>query len=143
MSEFTIDTYYDITCAHCSRNRSSDFSKGKYASTLHDFSQQIYSEGWRVIDDKNVCPICSKLNADKAWVSVGVKSPPTVLNRTGIESKTVKTYVVITKECHTVRGYIYNNPYSCSGYAVYLGGDSYLNNVTHWVPDETVWDEDK
>lgn len=144
MSEFVFDTYYDITCAHCSRTRSVDFGKGKWSSGApYNFEMQIHSEGWRVIDGKNVCPHCNNLIHDPAWVSVGVKSPPVDTNWTGINSATKRKYRCFTKEGHTVYGYIYQNSYSCSGYAVYLGGDDYINNVTHWVPDETVWDEDK
>ena len=142
MSEFLFEKYYDLKCGHCSRSRSEDYNKGKHFDK-YDLARQATAEGWRVIDDKNVCPICHKLAEDPAWKSIGVISPPVVPGVKGIESKTDKKYHVLTKEGHVVRGYIYENGFSCSGYAAYLGGDNYVNNVTHWVPDETVWDEDK
>lgn len=142
MNEFLFETYYDIKCDHCSRTRSEDYGKGKHGNK-YDLTKQATAEGWRVVDDKNVCPICHTLASDPAWQSVGVVSPPVVPDVKGIDSKTKKKYIVMTKEGHVVRGYIYENGFSCSGYAVSLGGDDYINNVTHWVPDETVREEDK
>lgn len=147
MSEFIIDTYYDITCSHCSRKRSIDFEKGKSNMSSYSFETQVYTEGWRVVNGKNVCPYCDKLLHDPAWVSVGVQSPPINTRFIGISSKTDKRYHCFTKEGHTIYGYIYSNDYSCSGYAVQqvdaFGDETYYNNVTHWVPDESVWGEDK
>jgi hypothetical protein len=137
VSEFLLDKYYDLTCEHCSRTRSESYAKGKHHDK-HDLVKQAYTEGWRVVDDKNVCPICHKLASDPTWKSIGVIPPPVVPGVKGIGSKTEKKYYVLTKEGHVVQGYIYENGFSCSGYAVYLGGDDYINNVTHWVPDESV-----
>lgn len=142
MSEFLFEKYYDLKCEHCSRTRSEDYEKG-FHFDKNDLAKKAHAEGWRVVDDKNICPICHKIHQDPAWKSVAVEIPPVIDNIIGFEGKTEKAYLVITKEGHTVRGHIYRNSYSCSGYAVYINDNYCFNNVTHWVPDETVWDEDK
>lgn len=134
MSTLLLDKYYDITCERCTRTRSQDYSKGmcKNKKNLIELAQD---EGWRVISDHNVCPVCAKLLNDKRWKEIVVQEPPVDHSKNGIDSRTEKKYIVLTKEGHVETGYIYKNQYSCSGYAVWIGEDYYYNNVTHWIPE--------
>ena len=134
MTEFKLDTYYDLTCAQCDRTRSRDFHTGVNSDKVQ-MIKNAEDEGWRVIEGKNFCPICARVHDGSIWKDVKDVEPPVDRNWTGINSSTNKKYMVLTKEGHVVEGYIYLNQYSCSGYAVYCGGDDYFNNVTHWIPE--------
>lgn len=144
MSEFKLDTYYDITCEHCSRTRSRGFSCGIGITSQAELIEKALEDGWKIIDGKNACPICARVHdVDTPWKSVKDVEPPVDKRLTGVDSSTSNKYMVLTREGHVVEGYIYLNKYSCSGYAVYCGGDDYFNNVTHWVPDMNKLRNDK
>jgi hypothetical protein len=137
MSELKLDIYYDITCKHCGRTRSRDFSCGIAITNQAELLEKAAEDGWKIIDGKNACPICARIHyVDTPWKSVKDVEPPVDKRLTGVDSSTSTKYMVLTKEGHIVEGYIYLNKYSCSGYAVWLGGDDYFNNVTHWIPGD-------
>ena len=54
-----IETWYDIGCDICGRHRSTDFERG-LATTKKGLSEKAKIEGWRFIDNKNICPVCAK-----------------------------------------------------------------------------------
>ena len=135
MSELKLDVYYDTTCHKCTRTRSKDFNKDVSSNQI-EILKNAETEGWRVIEGKNFCPICARVHDGSIWKSVTDVEPPVDNRLTGVDSSTSDKYMVLTKEGHVVEGYIYLNQYSCSGYAVYVGGDEYLNNVTHWIPGD-------
>ena len=142
MSEFKLDTYYDLTCEYCGRTRSKDFNCGTNPNK-EDLLRNAAEDGWKIIDGKNTCPICAVIHdVDSPWKNVKDVEPPVDKRLTGVDSSTGDRYMVLTKEGHVVDGYIYLNQYSCSGYAVWCGGDDYFNNVTHWIPDESVCGEE-
>ena len=132
-----MDNYYDITCDKCARARGKDFNKG-FADNKEELLRNAEKEGWRVVEGKNYCPICTSVHDGNVWKSVKDVEPPVDKRLTGVDSSTSAKYMVLTKEGHVVEGYIYINKYSCSGYAVYVGGDEYLNNVTHWIPGDEI-----
>ena len=140
--------YYDLTCEYCHRTRSRDFNHG-ISSNQAEMLQNAQNEGWISVSNFenlcscNMCPICARIREDDRWKSVEEIKPPVDETKMGIESKTDKTYKVLTQEGWCVDGYIYKNTYSCSGYAVFLGNDSYLNNVTHWIPSESAGSDEK
>lgn len=134
MTELKLDIYYDLTCEQCGRTRSKGFGKG-IAHNKAELLKNAAEEDWRVIKYQNFCPICTRVHDGSIWKSVKDVIPPTDNSKPGIQSMTEQKFMVLTKEGAVVDGYIYNSMYSCSGYAVYLGGDDCLNNVTHWVPE--------
>lgn len=54
-----IDVYYDITCAHCGRSRSTDFYKGMVNQKEH-LRKAAQKEGWGQEKKTKlpICPIC-------------------------------------------------------------------------------------
>lgn len=54
-----IDAYYDITCCHCGRSRSSDFEKGMEISK-NLLRRVAAKEGWMTDKEtkRPVCPDC-------------------------------------------------------------------------------------
>ena len=61
-----IDVYYDITCAHCGRSRSTDFYKGM-ANQKEYLRKAALKEGWG--SDKKtklpICPVCYLSDLEK------------------------------------------------------------------------------
>jgi hypothetical protein len=98
-------------------------------------SKLAYSEGWKCKDNRTLCPECAKIAENPMWVSVTLGGIPLTSGEIGLDGKTEEKYWVIAHNGYRCEGYIYRNPYSNTGYAVYCGNDVYFNNVTHWSPD--------
>ncbi len=126
-----VDAYYDITCSKCAKSRSTDFQMGMMTSkpTLQKYAQ---SEGWQHINGKTYCPECAKALLS-TWLKVEENAPPVLHDFDGLESKTRAKYWVIAHDGMVVKGHIYKNQYSTTGYAVQISGDTCVNNVTHWM----------
>lgn len=67
-----IDTYYDITCDHCSRSWSTDFNANEQKMNRNDeggmgmetnkqrLSRLAYASGWKCKNGKTLCPECAE-----------------------------------------------------------------------------------
>lgn len=53
-----IDTYFDVTCSHCGRSRSTDFERGMETKKTV-LSKLAYREGWKCIQGNTYCPECA------------------------------------------------------------------------------------
>ena len=134
MSKIHIDTYYDLTCQECGKSRSTDYQMGMEMSKAR-LSKLAYLEGWKCKSNRTLCPECAKIAENPMWVSVTLGGIPLTSDEIGLDGKTEEKYWVIAHNGYRCKGYIYKNPYSNTGYAVYCGDDVYFNNVTHWSPD--------
>ncbi len=54
-----IDTYFDVTCTQCAKSRSTDYEQGMETSKSI-LSKLAYSEGWKCLNGKTLCPICAR-----------------------------------------------------------------------------------
>jgi hypothetical protein len=59
MSKIKLDAYYDVSCQHCGKSRSADYEKGMEMSK-ELLSKKAYSEGWKCIGGKTLCPACAR-----------------------------------------------------------------------------------
>lgn len=62
-----IDVYYDVTCCHCAKSRSTDFEMGMSYSR-HHIQRAARREGWGSDKDTGapICPDCmSRINKNQ------------------------------------------------------------------------------
>ena len=133
MKRIQIDTYYDITCNHCGKSRSTDFQMGMEMSKSR-LSKLAYNEGWKCKNEITLCPECAKNYNIAQWESVEGANIPIDPQLPGLMSKTKEKYWVMTRDGWVVYGYIYHNQYSETNFAVWCTENECYNNVTHWAP---------
>lgn len=128
-----IDSYYDITCNHCGKSRSTDYQKGMETNPAM-LRKLAYKEGWKYKEGMTLCPECIKNYNIAKWEPVEGANIPIDPNWPGFLGKTKEKYWVMTREGWVVYGYLYSNQYSESQLAVWCTEGEYYNNVTHWAP---------
>ena len=133
MKKIQIDAYYDVTCSHCGKSRSTDYQQGMEMNKSR-LSKLAYKEGWKCKNERTLCPECVKNYSIAQWESIEGASVLIDPHWPGFLGKTKEKYWVMTRVGWVVYGHIYANQYSETNFAVWCAEDECYNNVTHWAP---------